>query len=203
MRAASERRDPDVPRQAVLHTTRIELIPLADQHLAFELELDSDPEVLRYLYARARTSQEIEEAHQRRMAAGRVIPGLGFWVGFVADEFVGWWILQPPHGPDQPRVAGEADLGYRLLRRRWRQGLASEGSRELLRHGFVDLGLDRIFAQTLSINEPSRAVMRSIGMTYVRGFPADSSEAVAGSDAGEVEYAITRDTWLRNQTAPA
>jgi len=203
VRASSEPPHPEVPRQAVLHTTRIELIPLADHHFEFELELDSDPEVLRYLYPRARTYQEVEEAHQRRMAAGRVVAGLGFWVGFVAGEFVGWWILQPPHGPDQPRVSGEADLGYRLLRRRWRQGLAGEGSRELLRHGFVDLGLDRIFAQTLSINEPSRAVMRSIGMTYVRGFPADSSEAVAGSDAGEVEYAITRDEWVRKQTAPA
>jgi hypothetical protein len=30
------------------------------------------------------------------------VDGLGFWVGLVDDEFVGWWILQPAHGPDQP-----------------------------------------------------------------------------------------------------
>ena len=30
--------------------------------------LDSDPEVLRSLYPRARTSQEVEDAHQRRIA---------------------------------------------------------------------------------------------------------------------------------------
>jgi RimJ/RimL family protein N-acetyltransferase len=78
----------------------------------------------------------------------------------------------------------------------WRQGLASEGARELLRYGFLDVGLRRIFAQTLTVNEPSRAVMASIRMTYVRAFPSDPPEPlVAGSDRGEVEYEITRDQW--------
>ncbi len=190
-------------QQAVLHTARIELVPLADDHLAFEVELDSDPEVLRYLYPGARTAEEVEEAHRRRMSASHEIPGLGFWVGFVAGEFVGWWCLQPPHGPDQPRVESEADLGYRLLRRWWRQGLASEGCREFLRHGFLDLGLRRIFAQTLSVNEPSRGVMRSIGMTYVRTFAAHFPDDVAGAEAGEVEYAITGDQWRARRAVNA
>lgn len=182
-----------------LRTARMELVPLADEHLEFEVQLDSDPEVLRYLYGRARTRTEVEDSHRRRMAAGEEVPGLGFWVGFVTGEFVGWWILQPPNGPDQPQVPGEADLGYRLLRRWWRHGLASEGSRELLRHGFVDVGLSRIFAQTMAINQPSRAVMASIGMTYVRTFPGDFPDPLPGSEHGEVEYAITREQWLRTQ----
>jgi RimJ/RimL family protein N-acetyltransferase len=182
-----------------LRTARIELVPLADEHLEFEVQLDSDPEVLRYLYGRARTHTEVEDSHRRRMAVGEKLPGLGFWVGFVSGEFVGWWILQPPNGPDQPQVPGEADLGYRLLRRWWRQGLASEGSRELLRHGFLDVGLSRIFAQTMAVNQPSRAVMASIGMTYVRTFPSDFPDPLPGSEHGEVEYAITREQWLRIQ----
>jgi RimJ/RimL family protein N-acetyltransferase len=179
----------------MLATQRLELVPLADGHLELEIELDSDPEVLRYLYPRAQTRAEVRRAHLRRMAAGRQVPGLGFWVGFVAGEFVGWWILQPPHGPDQPEVSGEADLGYRLLRRWWRQGLASEGSRELLRYGFADLGLDRIFAQTLATNAGSRAVMTSLGMSYVRSFPSDMDALLPGIELGEVEYAITRQHW--------
>jgi RimJ/RimL family protein N-acetyltransferase len=70
-----------------------------------------------------------------RIAAARKVPGLGFWVGFDHDDFIGWWILPPPHGPDQPAVAGEADLGYRLLRGHWRRGYAAEGARELIRYG--------------------------------------------------------------------
>ena len=186
-----------------LRTARIEVVPLADEHLEFEVQLDSDPDVLRYLYGRARTRAEVEVSHRRRMAAGQELPGLGFWVGFVAGEFVGWWILQPPDGPDQPQVPGEADLGYRLLRRWWRRGLASEGCRELLRYGFFDVGLSRIFAQTMAVNLPSRAVMSSIGMTFVRAFPGDYPDELPGSEQGEVEYAITREQWLRTRSDSA
>lgn len=187
-----------------LHTARLKLIALHDEHLELEVKLDSDPKVLRYLDGRALARAEVEQAHRRRLAAGERISGLGFWVGFLAGEFVGWWVLQPPHGPDQPQVPGEADLGYRLLRRWWRQGLASEGARELLRYGFVDMRLDRIFAQTLAVNLPSRAVMASIGMTEVRAFPTALPEPlVAGSEQGEVEYAITRDQWSSLRSPPA
>jgi RimJ/RimL family protein N-acetyltransferase len=190
----------DVPvAQPTLLTGRLELVPLADDHLELEVELDSDAEVLRYLYGRARTRAEVEQSHRRRMAAAEEIPGLGFWVGFVDGGFVGWWILQPPNGPDQPKVAGEADLGYRLLRRWWRQGLASQGARELLRYGFEDMGLSRIFAQTMTVNEGSRAVMASIGMSYVRTFASDFDEPLPGSEQGEVEYAISPDQWQESR----
>jgi RimJ/RimL family protein N-acetyltransferase len=186
--------------QPTLRTERLELVPLADDHLELEVELDSDPEVLRYLYGRARTRMEVEQSHRRRISSAEEVPGLGFWVGFVRGAFVGWWILQPPNGPDQPKVQGEADLGYRLLRRCWRQGLASEGARELLRYGFDDLGLSRIFAQTMAVNVGSRAVMTSIGMTYVRGFTGDFDEPLPGSEEGEVEYAISRREWQSSRT---
>jgi len=40
-----------------------------------------------------------------------------------------------------------------------------------VRYGFDDVRLDRIIAQTLSVNARSRAVMERIGLTYVRTFP--------------------------------
>jgi RimJ/RimL family protein N-acetyltransferase len=102
--------------QPRLHTERLVLVPLAEEHLPFEIELDSEPEVMRYITGRALSPVEVEQAHRRRLAAANQVPGLGFWAGFADDDFVGWWILRPPNGPDQLRVAGEADLGYRLLR---------------------------------------------------------------------------------------
>ncbi len=97
--------------------------------------------------------------------------GLGFWVGFVDDQFVGWWILEPPERPDQGPIDGQAELGYRLLRRYWHKGLASEGARELVRHGFEDLGLTRIFAETMTVNAASRATMTAVGLQHVRTHP--------------------------------
>jgi RimJ/RimL family protein N-acetyltransferase len=180
--------------QAVLRTARIELVPLADEHLEFEVELDADPEVMRFL-GPPRDRAAVQEAHRRRLAAAEQVPGLGFWAGLVGGACVGWWILEPAQRPDQGPVEGQAELGYRLLRRHWRRGLASEGARELVRHGFADLGLRRIFAETMTVNAPSRATMASVGLTYVRTFHLDYDDPLPGTDQGEVEYAITREQW--------
>jgi RimJ/RimL family protein N-acetyltransferase len=185
--------------QKTLQTERITLVPLADEHLEWEVELDSDPEVTRYLSGRASTHEEVVANHARRMAAAQKVDGLGFWVGVVDNEFVGWWTLQPAHGPDQPDDRGVADLGYRLLPRHWRKGLASEGARELVRYGFDDVGLDRIIAQTITVNARSRAVMERVGLTYVRTFPTSMTAAVEGLEEGEVEYEMTREQWERLQ----
>jgi hypothetical protein len=81
-------------------------VPLADEHFEWEVELDSDFEVMRYLDGRASTREEVAANHARRMAAAQKVDGLGIWVGLVDDEFVGWWILRPAHGPDQPDDPG-------------------------------------------------------------------------------------------------
>jgi RimJ/RimL family protein N-acetyltransferase len=186
--------------QQTLHTERLTLVPLADEHLEWEVELDSDPEVMRFLSGRASTRAEVEADHARRMAAAQKVDGLGFWVGLVDEEFVGWWTLQPAHGPDQPDDPGVADLGYRLLRRQWRKGLATAGARELVRYGFDDVGVDRIIAQTLSFNAGSRAVMERVGLTYVRTFRTSMTAPLEGIEEGEVEYEMTREQWEHRAT---
>jgi RimJ/RimL family protein N-acetyltransferase len=186
--------------QQTLHTARLTLVPLADEHLELEVELDSDPVVMRYLSGRASSREEVEASHARRMTVAQKVDGLGFWIGLVDQEFVGWWTLQPAHGPDQPNDPGVADLGYRLLRRHWRKGLASAGARELVRYGFDDVGLDRIIAQTLSVNARSRAVMERAGLTYARTFPTSITAPVEGVEEGEVEYEMTREQWERHAT---
>jgi RimJ/RimL family protein N-acetyltransferase len=190
--------------QPTLHTVRLSLVPLADEHLQFEIELDSDPEVMRYITGRACLPDEVERAHRRRLAGADEVPGLGFWAGFAGEDFVGWWILRPPNGPDQPRIAGEADLGYRMLRRHWRRGYASEGARELIRYGFEDVCLDRIFAQTMAVNAASRATMAAVGLTFTRAFVSGEpyDDPVSGADEGEVEYEITRTAWQHGSGHP-
>ena len=180
--------------QAMLQTDRIRLIPLGDEHLEFEVELDSDPEVMRYLTGDGRTRAQVEKAHGLRLATAQAVAGLGFWVGFVDDEFVGWWLLQPAGWGEETLLPGQVELGYRLLRRHWGQGLATEGAREMVRHAFRDLDMQRVFALTMTVNERSRATMASTGLQYIRTFYDDDDDR-EGSELGAVEYALTRDQW--------
>lgn len=183
-----------MPQQPLL-TERLELVPLADEHLDDEATLDAVPEVMAFVGGRPRTRAQVEKSHDQRVRRGRQVDGLGFWAGFsrVHDgaPFVGWWVLGPPHGPDQPdwrSSRGVAELGYRLHTAYWRQGLATEGSAELLRHGFEDLTLHRVIAQANAANAGSRGVMRALDMTLTRTWE--------GEDGREVEYEMTRHAWF-------
>lgn len=97
---------------------------------------------------------------------------------------------------DQGPVEGQAELGYRLLRRYWRKGLTSEGAKELLRHGFEDMGLSRIFAETMATNTGSRATMAAINMELIRRFNLKVHGSESDNEQAEVEYAISLDHWV-------
>ena len=196
--------------QPILRTARLLLVPLADRHLDLEVRLDSDAEVLRYISGRARSRDEVAASHARRMALADRVDGLGYWLAFGSGggtrgtrpperedegEFVGLMMLPPAHGPDQPDDPSVCDLGYRLVRRYWRQGLASEASRTLLRHAFDSVGQSRVIAQTMATNAGSRRVMEAIGMRYVRTYFPPWEEPLPDADRGEVEYEITREMW--------
>lgn len=178
--------------QAKLETSRLLLVPLAEEHLEFMVELDSDPEVIRYLAHGPSNRETTEQAHRHRLEIAQRAPGMGLWAGFTTGQFVGWWLLRPR---EPTPVEGEVELGYRLMRRFWRQGLASEGARELISHAFDDLGFSRVFADTMAVNTASRATMASIGMRYVRSLQRERDKSRLGSEHGDVEYATTRAEW--------
>jgi RimJ/RimL family protein N-acetyltransferase len=193
--------------QPVLRTDRLLLVPLADRHLDLEVQLDADPEVLRYITGRARSREEVTAAHAERMALAGGVPGLGYWTAFETppdreadDRFVGLMMLPPAHGPDQPDDPVAAELGYRLLRRHWRRGLASEASRALLRHAFGTVGQSRVIAQTMAVNRGSRGVLEAVGMRHVRTFFPTWDDPLPGAELGEVEYEITRAMWESART---
>ena len=84
-----------------LETERLLLVPLHMQHIDYLADLDSDPEVLRFI-----TNGEIRDRKHQEEAVPRVIkymqknPGLGLWVTFLKEtnEFISWYILK--HLPD-------------------------------------------------------------------------------------------------------
>jgi RimJ/RimL family protein N-acetyltransferase len=192
--------------QPILRADRLLLVPLADRHLELEVDLDSDPEVMRYLSGRAQSRDEVVASHERRIAMAEKVDGLGFWMAFRSDddmappdedhgEFVGLMMLPPAHGPDQPDDPTVCDLGYRILRRHWRRGYATEASRVLLRHAFETIGQSRVIAQTMAVNAGSRGVMEAVGMRWVRTYYPDFDDPLPGTERGEVEYEMTREMW--------
>jgi RimJ/RimL family protein N-acetyltransferase len=181
-----------------LTTQRIRLVPMTTEHLPLLVGLDADPDVLRHILGRGRDEQEVRSFWGpicADTAADAV--GLGWWVGFRrdTDDFLGWWDLSPDvTGPERPT---RAEAGWRLSRQHWRHGYATEGAAALLDHGFHTIGLDMVWAETMTVNEPSRGVMVKLGMRHVRTDHRAWDDPLPGSDQGEVVYEITREEWIR------
>ncbi|KAH8646197.1 N-acetyltransferase GCN5 [Xylariales sp. PMI_506] len=189
--------------QVSLGTARLILLPLSTAHLELLVALNSDTRVMKYVESgKPLNREESEQDFRDRMATSQRIPGLGHWAGFKDGAFVGWWALSPVRNEQSDIVKKEAELGYRLASRFWKRGLAKEGAIALVQHGFQDLGLSRISAQTMAVNAASRATMEASGLRYVRTFHIEFDGPIPGTEEGEVEYAVTREQWLERNSIP-
>ncbi|WP_303631850.1 GNAT family N-acetyltransferase [Streptomyces somaliensis] len=183
-----------------LTTERLELRPFTVHDEDLLVELDADPEVMRYLTGGRPTPPETVRKEimpgMLRRYPGTGLPG--FWAARErgTGEFLGWFELRPLREDSAEAV----ELGYRLRRAAWGRGYATEGSRALVERAFTKLGAERIAAYTMAVNHGSRRVMEKAGLEYVRTFFEDWPESIEGSEHGEVEYALTRTEWERRRT---
>jgi RimJ/RimL family protein N-acetyltransferase len=59
-----------------------------------------------------------------------------------------------------------AELGYWIGKPYWNNGYVTEAGRRIIRYGFEELGLNRIFAKHMTRNPSSGRVMEKAGMKY-------------------------------------
>jgi RimJ/RimL family protein N-acetyltransferase len=195
--------------QVVLETERLILREFTEDDVENLVELDSDPEVMRYLNGGIATPRELveQEIVPRFLSYYLRYDDFGVWAALEKSSgtFIGWFSSRP-HDESRPE---EVELGYRLRRPAWGQGYATEGARALIRKGFTALGVQRVTANTYEHNSASRRVMEKVGMTLARRYrptldeltTETSSNLAADSvwDGDEVEYALTKAEWERGE----
>ena len=190
-----------------LDTERLSLRRFTHSDEDLLVELDSDPVVMRYLTRGASTPRQFIRDVVLPAFLRSYWPGepYGVWATLErpTGEFVGWVSLKVT----DPSERSIAHLGYRLRRRAWGKGYATEASRALMSEGFSRTGVQRILATTYEENLGSRRVMEKVGMRLVRRFRPtieelrsvrtsyiEASEPWEGDD---LEYAIERSEWQR------
>lgn len=176
----------------VLQTATLTLRPCCPDDRADFIGLERDPEVMRFLNGGAVDHENIDPKDVTFLMPRGSEPYVWTARRTATNAFIGWFCLFP-------ETETLAELGYRLRREDWGQGLASEGARALVDWGFGRAGYDRITACTMAVNHGSRRVMEKIGMTHVRTDFPDFSDPIPGSDQGEVWYELHRSEWTSRQ----
>ena len=160
-------------------------------------ELDSDPEVMRYINGGKAPDLTLDEqAVARFQLQYQERPGLGFFAAHLRCEgsFCGWFHFRPDR--QDPEAI---DLGYRLRRSCWGQGLASEGSRALMSRGFEQQGVKRVVAYAMLANVASWKVMEKLSMRRVGEF---QESRFPGPDQRAVQYEKLRSSPLAPPSTP-
>ena len=147
----------------IFQTTRLYLRQFTLEDAGLLLQLNSDPEVLKYLHEPLMR----DEAHAKEIFTNIIFPqyekGLGRWAVFIKDnnQFIGWCGLKHRPEPD------EIDLGYRFIKTAWGAGYATEAAAKTIEYGVNNLNLKIITGRAHIENIGSLRVLEKIGMQYV------------------------------------
>jgi RimJ/RimL family protein N-acetyltransferase len=183
----------------ILETPRLILRQFTEGDVDNLFNLNSDPEVMRYLTGGRPTPREEirDQILPFHLAVYGRLDRLGTWAAesTATGEFLGWFHFRP--GPDSDIT--NIDLGYRLRKPAWNKGYATEGSRAVIDLGFTELGVERVFAHTMTLNAASRHVLEKCGLTLVATTPYDGPFDIEGAELGQVEYALTKVEWEAGQ----
>lgn len=169
----------------ILTTPRLLLQPIDDHHLTGLRELNSDPQVMRYITGRPETPDETLTMIAR-VKARWLEWGYSWWalIDRETGRLVGAGCIQHM----QRDAANPLEIGWRLRPDVWGKGYASEAARAMAGFAFEVLAVPQLLAVCHQENSDSARVMQRLGMRY-RGVERwyDTDTAV---------YVMERDEWL-------
>jgi RimJ/RimL family protein N-acetyltransferase len=132
-----------------------------DDDLEPFIEMNADPEVMRYMPAPLTCDESTATLARVRGAIAE--RGWGLWAVEVDGELAGWTGLNAP--PWTAHFTPCVEVGWRLRRKFWGRGIATAAAREAVRYGFETLRLPEIVSFTVLANERSWRVMERLGFT--------------------------------------
>ena len=151
-------------------TPRLLLRELQPEDAAAMFEMDSNPEVHRYLGNKPTTDISQTRENIEHIRRQYVSNGIGRWAVVLksTDQFIGWAGLKL-----EKNVNGHEefyDLGYRFQQKQWGNGYATEAAKMWVKIGFDEMNLNVINAYTSLENVSSQSVLKKVGLTLVNAF---------------------------------
>lgn len=145
-----------------LTTKRLILRDFEADDWAEAFAYQSDPRYLRFYEWDQRTPDEVQEFVGTFIAQQHQRPRTKFQLAIVlrqTDELIGncGIRLEAPE-------SHQADIGYELSPHHWGNGYATEAARALLKFGFTELSLHRIWSWCIADNIASAHVLQRLGM---------------------------------------
>lgn len=144
----------------IIHTERLIIRPFTHVDIEPSYQMNLDPEVSMFTGDGGVVSkQEVERRIREDVLGDYVKVGYGRMAICLKSnlEFIGFCGLK------YLEDVSETDLGYRLKKEYWGQGLATEACRAVLDYGFNQLSLTKVIAFVMPANTASIRVLTKLG----------------------------------------
>ncbi|MDX2092005.1 MAG: GNAT family protein [Kofleriaceae bacterium] len=152
--------------------------------------IEARPEVVRYMTQDVASDLSIRAYIASGMATAQVVPRMVFDLALTLEgQFIGRCGLK--RKDHEPRVA---EIWYLLHPAHHGNGYAFEAARALVRFGFQELGLHRIYADVDPRNVPSARLVERLGMRREAHFVKDVW--IKGEWCDTVIYGMLDDEWV-------
>ena len=149
-------------------TPRLQLRLWKEDDISALIQMNQDKEVMKYFLDTLNEEQSISFYH--RVQAHFKENGFGLFV--VEDQlnkdFLGYtgFMIANFESEFTPCV----EIGWRFNKKYWGNGFATEAAKACLEYGFTQLGFDKVYSFTSTLNKKSEAVMQRIGMRKIGEF---------------------------------
>ena len=154
-----------------MHTERLLLREILPTDLDGMYELDSNPEVHKYLGNQPVRSKAESMFLINYIRQQYIDHGIGRWaiIDRKTQEFIGWTGLkfvtkETNHHKDY------YDLGYRLIKSYWGQGIATETAFASLDYAFNTLKIRDVYAMAARDNMASNRILQKTGLKLKETF---------------------------------
>ncbi len=130
--------------------------------------IHADPEVMRWIRDGGLRDEQQTRVGIRAWEREWESQGFGLFAVEIrsSGELAGFTGLSVPHF--LPEVLPAVEVGWRLGRSHWGQGLATEAAAAAVRFGFEERGLERIVSIAQVGNDASERITAKLGMRLVR-----------------------------------
>lgn len=151
-----------------IRTERLVLRDITEADAELLFELDSDPDVMRFVSARPAVGVEAYRERTRNVYLPlQAHAWFGIYLVFERAAFLGWAFVRPAPGHLFARELSwtredEIEIGYRLRREVWGRGIATEAAAPLVEIALADPATASVVACTRIDNLASLRVLEKL-----------------------------------------
>jgi RimJ/RimL family protein N-acetyltransferase len=146
-----------MPGAIFLETENIELKTVEREDLELLQEIGNHSELRKY----SPSSTPVNMEKQVEIFENLICSDNNIFLLICTEEPIGWINLK-----NIDKDSGKAEIGLRILPEHQKKGYGTEAGKKMIKYGFKQLRLHRIYSRTFSFNTAAKNLMKKLDMTH-------------------------------------